>query len=1020
MFVRSLRLSGFKSFADPSILEFQPGINVIVGPNGSGKSNIADALSWVLGSQAPSTLRGAAMEDVIFAGSESRPRLGTAEVELTFDNSSRVLPLDISEVTISRFTDRAGASEYRINGAPCRLLDITELLSDTGIGRSLHSLVGQGQLDQVLQARPEDRRTFIEEAAQIGKYRRRKDRALRKIEKVEDNLLRLNDVLSELKRALRPLKRQAGAASAYSELMTEFQDLRQRIAATEFKILSNEEAELDVDGQARRAELLSDELSSVRARLTSVSDEREQLAAAAERAQGTAHRIARASDRLDGLGRLAQERAARLSARLAAETEEGYRERIRLLEEELARWRSETKRLSTEARTLAETSRHRVEAAAAARTARHESEQRLAAARTAEIEATQALVRAEGSESAGRATIESIESRVEAALERREVAKRELAQETERLEGAQQASRVLERDLDDATSRAARAEDALERERLRADELKDDMQRARAQLAAAEARLVALQEVTELLIDIDEAGRRLSPLVDDARRRLAENVESEGRSAQALRAANDEVERRWQDVARLDEELRRLDALMSGAIDKVAETRRRLETKEVEVVALDEELARTRDSLATAQRAAIEERAALPAHRAAVEQARGAHRDADEALARAQAEEDASVAAASTAEVEAKAAEERALAARLRVEEAEAGIADARRALTGLEGRRKQIRADMERAELVAEVALATAGRAERWSRDSAETAASAREQARRADERLGDLRSRERELEQSLQDAVDRRNRAEVKRAEARARADALVERSMDEWGLGADDLDRVEILTTEERDEARERADRLERQMQRLGPVNPRAAEEYKEADERQNFLMSQIDDLKSSRTDLLKVVREVDETIERVFAEAFESVALEFEATFNRLFPGGSGHLKLTSPDDVLNSGIEIEARPPGKNVKKMSLLSGGERALVALAFLFAIFRSRPSPFYLLDEVEAALDDVNLQRFLTLVQDLREHAQVLIVTHQKRTMEAAHVLYGVSMARDGVSQVVAKRMEEATAAG
>src|ERR671914_807666 len=231
MFVKALRLSGFKSFAAPTLLEFQEGVNVIVGPNGSGKSNIADALAWVLGSQAPTSLRGASMEDVIFAGSGARPRLGLAEVELTLDNSSRSLPLDLNEVTIARMTDRSGESEYRINGAPCRLLDVTELLSDTGIGRTLHALVGQGQLDQVLQARPEERRAFIEEAAQIGKFRKRKDRALKKIERVEDNLMRLNDVLTELKRAIRPLKRQATAASAHSELMTEHQELKQRLTA---------------------------------------------------------------------------------------------------------------------------------------------------------------------------------------------------------------------------------------------------------------------------------------------------------------------------------------------------------------------------------------------------------------------------------------------------------------------------------------------------------------------------------------------------------------------------------------------------------------------------------------------------------------------------------------------------------------------------------------------------------------------------------------------------------------------
>src|SRR5438093_5393747 len=242
MYVKALRLGGFKSFADPTVLEFEPGVNVIVGPNGSGKSNIADGLQWVLGSQAPSSLRGGSMEDVIFAGSDGRPRLGIAEVELTLDNSSGALGLEVAEVTIYRSTDRSGVSEYRINGAPCRLLDVAELLSDTGIGRSLHTVVGQGQLDAVLQARPEDRRTFIEEAAQIGKYRRRKDRALRKIERVDDNLVRLNDVLVELRRAVRPLKRQANAASAYSELLGRHRELKQRLTATEIHRLAAIEA----------------------------------------------------------------------------------------------------------------------------------------------------------------------------------------------------------------------------------------------------------------------------------------------------------------------------------------------------------------------------------------------------------------------------------------------------------------------------------------------------------------------------------------------------------------------------------------------------------------------------------------------------------------------------------------------------------------------------------------------------------------------------------------------------------
>ncbi|HEX2051214.1 MAG TPA: AAA family ATPase, partial [Actinomycetota bacterium] len=302
----------------------------------------------------------------------------------------------------------------------------------------------------------------------------------------------------------------------------------------------------------------------------------------------------------------------------------------------------------------------------------------------------------------------------------------------------------------------------------------------------------------------------------------------------------------------------------------------------------------------------------------------------------------------------------------------------------------------------------------EAWARRAADNAAAARARAEEGEQVVASLRARERELSDALDDIGRRRRDAEVRRAEARARAEAVAERAMDEWGMSAGDLAGLDLAGLDE-DDARARVERLERDIRRLGPVNPRASEEHAELSEREGFLVGQMDDLKSSKADLLKVVGDVDATIVEVFRSAFEDVAREFEVVFERLFPGGSGRLRLTDASDLLHAGIEVEARPPGKNVRKLSLLSGGERSLVALAFLFAIFRSRPSPFYLLDEVEAALDDVNLQRFLTLVGDLREHAQVLVVTHQKRTMEAADLLYGVSMSSDGVSRVVAKRMEE-----
>jgi chromosome segregation protein len=366
------------------------------------------------------------------------------------------------------------------------------------------------------------------------------------------------------------------------------------------------------------------------------------------------------------------------------------------------------------------------------------------------------------------------------------------------------------------------------------------------------------------------------------------------------------------------------------------------------------------------------------------------------------------------AEIEARSAEQRGGAAQLRFDEALAGIREAEQALAGLAKLRADLQVTHDRAVAVAETALHAAEYAAKWAAEADEHADVARMKAAEGEQMLNDLRTRERQLATSLEELSRLRNQAEVRRAESRARGEALAERAMEEWALSREALIQIAPLETETEELARQRVEILDRDMRRMGPVNPRAAEEYAELAERETFLVEQIEDLKASRRDLMKVVQEVDETIVTVFGEAFERVAAEFEGVFQRLFPGGTGALKLTDPDDLLGSGIEVEARPPGKNVRKLSLLSGGERSLVALAFLFSIFRSHPSPFYLLDEVEAALDDFNLQRFIGLVQELEERAQILIVTHQKRTMESADVLYGVSMGKDGVSQVVAKRME------
>jgi chromosome segregation protein len=1014
MYVKRLKLAGFKSFAAPTTLEFERGVNVVVGPNGSGKSNISDALSWVLGAQAPSTLRSGSMEDVIFAGSESKSRLGLAEVTLTLDNSSGLLPLDLAEVTISRVADRSGGSEYRINGAACRLLDVMELLSDTGVGRSIHTVVGQGNLDAVLQARAEDRRTFIEEAAQIGKFRRRKERALRKLERVDDNLMRLNDVLSELRRGLRPLKRQANAASRYSELMSEQRELRQRLAATEIHQLSFDQRALDVESEERKTTLLADELANVRALLEGAVEEREALGAEAEEVQRTAHRIGRAADRLESLGRLADERAQRITARLAAETEEGYRERIRLLESERARWNRETEGLEAQSASATGRAKTLGDQADRARSEQNEAERVLAEARGAETNAAQDLVRAEGSESASRQTLGSLEARVQAATERREVREREVKADEHALIAAEKEVTDFESELDRVTELAAAAEMELENRRERAEGLKERLNASVAQQAASEARLEALEEVAGVVADIPSAAARLEPLIQSARERATVASSSEQEARRIVKEAEAAGEEAWLIVARHDEDLRRLDAHMSAAAERLAGRRRKREAREVELAALNEELARVQEALAQAERAAIEERALLPQRRQTLEEAKEARVMADSALAAARSAADQASRAAADAAMEARSAEERMLSAKLRLEEAEAGIADAQTALEGLAELRSSLTAARERARAVSETALSSAERATGWTSEAEARAQEARSRSHAADERLGSLRSRERELETNLADAAQRRNQAEVRSAEMRARIEALGERALDEWGLGVEDLKTIDRLDEPDEETSRARVEVLERDLKRLGAVNPNAAEEYEEAAQRETFLVDQMNDLETSKRDLMKIVREVDETIVEAFSSAYEEVAREFEIVFSRLFPGGTGKLKLTEPDDLLNSGIEVEARPPGKNVRKLSLLSGGERSLVALAFLFAIFRARPSPFYLLDEVEAALDDVNLLRFIGLVRELETNAQVLIVTHQKRTMEAADVLYGVTM-REGISSVVAKRMED-----
>lgn len=1188
MHLKALTLRGFKSFASATTLRFEPGITCVVGPNGSGKSNVADALSWVMGEQGAKSLRGGKMEDVIFAGTTGRPPLGRAEVSLTIDNSDGALPIDYAEVTITRTMFRNGGSEYQINGDTCRLLDVQELLSDSGIGREMHVIVGQGRLDAVLHADPMGRRAFIEEAAGVLKHRKRKEKALRKLDAMQANLARVQDLTDELRRRLKPLGRQAAVARRAAVIQAELRDARLRLLADDLVRLREAlDAELaDEAALKERKEHAEAELGAALARESALEEEARCLAARLQRAQHTWYELSRLAERVRGTVSLAD---ARVKSATARPTEEPRGRDPEDLEREAARVREQEAELQA-AREAAERAledtvarRAELERALAA------EERRLKDAARAAADRREGLARLTGRVGAAR-------SRAAAA---RDEADRLAAARDEARERAAAAGEEYERlraevdGLDAADAELAAAHEAAKRELADADaelaaarEAATDAERRR---AATRARHDALalglrrKDGTGTLLD---AAGRLTGLLGPAAELLTVTPGREVPLAAALGAAADALAvdgpaaaaeairlLRRQDAGRaallvagppapgpsgppdaerpaLPEGAAYAVDLVHGPEDLMPAVRRLL--RDVVVVATledAEDLVRARpgttavtadgDLLAAhfayggssgapsllEVRASVDEAAAeldalavrcgelaerqerAAGHRRACadrveelgERRRAADREksavaqrlgrlAGQARGAAGEAERAAAAAVRAREALDRAVEEAAeLAERLAVaEEAPAGEepdasvrdrlaaegADARqtelearlqlrtheeraKALAGRADsldraaraeREVRVRAERRRARLrqEAEVAAAVASgarrllahieaslvRAER-ERSAAETARAAREQD------LAAARARGRDLKEELDKLTDSVHRGEVLGAEKRLRIEQLESRALEELGVGpavlvaeygpdqpvpppppadggeppedADGAPGGPFVRAEQ--EKRLRA--AERAYQQLGKVNPLALEEFAALEERHGFLSEQLDDLRKTRADLLRVVREVDERVEQVFTEAFRDTAREFEGVFSRLFPGGEGRLVLTDPGDMLATGVDVEARPPGKRVKRLSLLSGGERSLTAVAVLVSIFRARPSPFYVMDEVEAALDDTNLQRLIRIMQELRESSQLIVITHQKRTMEVADALYGVSMQGDGVSKVVSQRL-------
>ncbi|MFJ1707322.1 chromosome segregation protein SMC [Kitasatospora sp. NPDC088346] len=1179
MHLKSLTLRGFKSFASVTTLRFEPGITCVVGPNGSGKSNVVDALSWVMGEQGAKSLRGGKMEDVIFAGTSGRAPLGRAEVSLTIDNTDGALPIEYSEVTITRTMFRNGGSEYALNGSTCRLLDIQELLSDSGIGREMHVIVGQGQLDSVLHADPMGRRAFIEEAAGVLKHRKRKEKALRKLDAMQGNLNRVQDLVAELRRQLGPLGRQARIARRAAGIQAELRDARLRLLADDLLTLRRAvEVEIADDLALRlRRSTVEQELAAAQQREAVLEAQVEQLGPQLEAARQTWYRLSSLTERTRGTVGLAEARirhaqgSGQAQERPGRDPEELEREarRIRAEEEALARALEEAHDALAEA----------VEERAALERSLTEEEHRLKAAARAIADRREGLARLQGQAAAARSKAAGAEAEIgrltearDEAVLRAEAARQEyelLREQADHVEAGDERAEAADRQAREALAGAerrlsvAREElGAAERERaaltarhealamgLRrkdgsgalldrgaaagvlgpvaellvtepgyevalaaalgaaADAVAVDgvaaaaeaLGRLRAEEAGRAALLIArsptageppalppgarravdllggpagllaaaavLLEHTVLVADLDQARRLVAARPELTAVTADGDLLSAGFAQGGSAGAPSQLETQAAvaETARLIEEAERRHAAAAAAREEAAESRRRSAAELEELTARRRLAERERAQLAGSlgrlggqARAAEGEAERLAGAAARAEQglaeAQAAARELAERLATAEefaesgeqepdpAERDRLVdagVAARQAEMESRLSvrthEERGRALAGRADQLDRAARAERASRVRAAELRERARHEEAVATAVAAGSRQLLGHLER-SLALAEAERAAAEQARAAREsELRTGREAGRELKAELDRLVDAGHRDEVLRAEKRLRIEQLEARALEEFGIeggellasyGPDTLVPPPLPEEGEepgepvgyvRAEQEKRLRAAERAHQQLGKVNPLALEEFAALEERHRFLGEQLDDLRRSRRDLMDIVRDVDVRVEQLFTAAYHDTAAQFEGVFSRLFPGGEGRLVLTDPDSMLTTGVEVEARPPGKKVKRLSLLSGGERSLTAVALLVAIFKARPSPFYVMDEVEAALDETNLRRLVSIMEELRESSQLIVITHQKLTMESADALYGVTMKGDGISQVISQRLRE-----
>ena len=1179
MHLKSLTLKGFKSFAQPTSFVFEPGVTCIVGPNGSGKSNVVDALAWVMGEQGAKTLRGGKMEDVIFAGTSTRGPLGRAEVQLTIDNSDGALPIEYAEVTISRTLFRNGSSEYAINGDSCRLLDLQELLSDSGLGREMHVIVGQGRLDTVLQASPEDRRGFIEEAAGILKHRRRKEKTVRKLDAMETNLTRLSDLAGEIRRQLKPLGRQAEIAREAQSIAAVVRDAKARIFADDVVALRTALADHTRTEKERHTErlVLSDQAETVRASIHRL--EQDQNSVAVDQARSVAFGLEQVQERMRGLYTLANQRLALLGtedddaavtavtvtqatideakdeiteisaglgdaqdAAVAASREVlNARAELDTLDVDIAEQSALVSEYDMRLSELRGTADAAASALAAVRGAVLRQENALEAANERRREASEALEAIEDAE-APEGSAADYSAAYESAQRAATAAEAERETLRERLHAA-------EREVDSLTAKAAALGSALALSGGSAEIVKaggpgirglvGDAVQVRSGFEAAVA--AVLGPLAEgVLVDTAADAFMLAAEAADQRRGVVDFVAAETSrrsvelpqlpgvtpavsavdapagvlgilahvliaddldAARAARTALDALDDESTTIVTVGGDVVTAHSLRTGsggersrlelAAERDAATER---LAEVQVIVdslrearedANEAVETTRRQSKDALRALRELDAALATHAEQVNRITVRHEAAvaecerlETGLAQAQsavADAEAKAESAKSALDDAvsaprpvldasardgllealESAREGEVRARLEIETLRERVRAAQSRVTSLERQREQERdaaAEAARRAVIRRAQReAAAGVAEELPRvlDSldrsvteARVALAEAETARAAqNQELTALRAQESSLRERLAGLTESVHGLELQIHEKKLHLTGLLERVASELALDEDilvaeygpdqpvprdvtevsDDHKIDVDLTipfDRRIQQRRLAD-AERKLAQLGRVNPLALEEFAALEQRHAFLTEQLADLTQTRQDLMTIIADLDERMQTIFASAFADTQEAFGEVFPLLFPGGTGSISLTDPDNMLTTGIEVAVRPVGKKIERLSLLSGGERSLAAVALLVAIFKARPSPFYILDEVEAALDDANLGRLLTVFEQLRETSQLLVITHQKRTMEIADALYGVSMRQDGVSAVVGQRVGDRAAA-